>query len=114
MREIIFRGERKNNGKWIYGSLVNDGKDCYIYDPTLNKPFLACMIPVIPETVGQFLSKEDKNGKRIFKDDKIKTFDGEIGIVDYDAGFCCWGIVNERRFRGFENIMIAYNDWYYW
>lgn len=82
MKEIKFRGKRINNGEWVYGFYFEDNKGLSV----IREPRTINTFTVIPETVGRYTGREDKNGKEIFEGDTIKAFNGInkiVGIVRF-------------------------------
>lgn len=89
MREILFRGKRDYDCKWIHGAYISysSTKEAQSHSiiPTGNRTLF---YRVTPETVGQYTGIDDKKGNKLFEGDivDILTEGNEIGVVEWLDG----------------------------
>lgn len=97
MREILFRGKRIDDGEWVEGLVLslNDeehGK-CAAIVPVNSESYRFNLSGyyVQPLSVCQFTGLLDKNGKKIFEGDIVKTKYGRLCSVMWFSSNCVSG-----------------------
>lgn len=110
MREILFRGKRKDNDEWVYGAYIHyddtQGKgkdDCdYIVQKHNGQHFP--FVNATPESIGQYTGLTDKNGTRIFEHDIVRneyeTNKYQYLFVKWDNKSFSWIVENKYGWAG--------------
>lgn len=112
-REILFRGKRCSDGKWVYGFYVESKhswqghkphKSWIVPNAISNGGFFNVLgrYAVKDDTVGQFAGLYDKNGVKIFEGDVVRKRDLTFGlkfdgVVVYNSEIGCFRIHSENN-----------------
>lgn len=94
MREILFRGKRIADGKWMYGLPSYDEygniEEIQVWD---GEDISFCLVD--PETICQYTGLTDKNGKKIWendilmchgnREDLVKVVYGEFPVINTES-----------------------------
>ena len=116
-REILYRGARMEDGKFVYGSLVfvkeNDKSENELPHIVISYgPDTFDWFEVDPETVGQFTGRCDKNDKEIFERDIVvnKNIHGKKWIVEYRTDSEYVGFVLKEIGTNGISLFTSWND----
>lgn len=115
MDRYLFRGQRADNGEWVYGYYWRDNSSgTHKITVDLSDDNFVCH-EVLPETVGQFTGLTDKHEAKVFKDDKIRDLiTGAEYIVRFGfnkyGGYTGWYLEPHNFDGNFSTLNADYGE----
>lgn len=104
-REILFRGKRIGDGKWVYGYYYQK-QNPFSEDGIPVKHFISELAPfgaqIDPTSVGQYTGLKDKNGNMIFEGDVVHCGNNYVGYNQIEVVAYVGGGFNPFAVPGWE------------